>query len=737
MKTVKFHVLLLLFAVTLLCAGTMAQDKPVKPAPAEIQSLSFMGEYRPEPVPYRTRKLLEESKSLTGVARPSPTSIPPTGGFSVDVTDRLNSRAFYNSIFLASPGTDEDSFTNVLSSCTPGDTSALFKQAVLLRVNYLREMAGVADGITFDSTKNAKAQKAALIMLANQALSHDPGGETTGPMLSTCLTPEGDEAAGSSNLSLGNYGWNAVMGQMKDNGANNTVAGHRRWIIRPTTMQMGTGDVYNASSSFQEAHALWVVGSSGGSSAVRNTPYVAWPPPGYVPYPVVPYRWSFSIPGADFSGVEANEVVVTKNGNPVPVTLETVATGYAENTLVFIPEFTGGEEDNTLNTWPQPVSDTTYVVTVSGIGSAPQSSYTYTVTIIDPSIAGAGETQTTISGPASPAVGNQNAYTFTTLPFAEDYAMRSGNLSTFTAVEGGESGLTNLFDGTDGSYSLISSTFKASGTNSLHLATTASFTEQYFVLERDLLLSATSSLNFKTKLASVNSGQVARAQISVDDGQSWIDVYSQAGNGTVEPAFTSRSSSLAEYAGRVIKVRFVLDWLSGGISLGSTVGFFVDDISVTNAQQVTSISTAPLGDVSGFNFNPASVGNYMLQVQYFGWTGFAGGAWGPALSVVAVVGSTDTDGDGVPDASDNCPNDVNTDQLNTDGDAAGNVCDTDDDNDGMPDSFETTYGLNPLVNDAAADNDGDGVSNLAEYTNGSNPVVNEAAVLLLLLNSEE
>ena len=55
----------------------------------------------------------------------------------------------------------------------------------------------------------------------------------------------------------------------------------------------------------------------------------------------------------------------------------------------------------------------------------------------------------------------------------------------------------------------------------------------------------------------------------------------------------------------------------------------------------------------------------------------------------------------------------------------------------MPDSFETTYGLNPLVNDAAADNDGDGVSNLAEYTNGSNPVVNEAAVLLLLLNSEE
>jgi len=34
---------------------------------------------------------------------------------------------------------------------------------------------------------------------------------------------------------------------------------------------------------------------------------------------------------------------------------------------------------------------------------------------------------------------------------------------------------------------------------------------------------------------------------------------------------------------------------------------------------------------------------------------------------------------------DNCPLLANVDQLNTDGDAQGNVCDTDDDNDGMPD----------------------------------------------------
>ena len=82
--------------------------------------------------------------------------------------------------------------------------------------------------------------------------------------------------------------------------------------------------------------------------------------------------------------------------------------------------------------------------------------------------------------------------------------------------------------------------------------------------------------------------------------------------------------------------------------------------------------------------------------------------------------SADTDNDGYPDTVDAFPNNPNE-WLDTDGDGTGNNADLDDDGDGMPDSWETLYGLNPLVNDAAGDLDGDGVTNLNEYNSGTDP----------------
>jgi Tol biopolymer transport system component len=95
----------------------------------------------------------------------------------------------------------------------------------------------------------------------------------------------------------------------------------------------------------------------------------------------------------------------------------------------------------------------------------------------------------------------------------------------------------------------------------------------------------------------------------------------------------------------------------------------------------------------------------------------------------------DTDGDGVPDAFDNCALVSNPDQADIDGDGRGDACDPDNDNDGQLDVDEIACGSNPLSAaskapdsdldnrpncvDADDDNDGapDAADNCPEATN--------------------
>lgn len=84
--------------------------------------------------------------------------------------------------------------------------------------------------------------------------------------------------------------------------------------------------------------------------------------------------------------------------------------------------------------------------------------------------------------------------------------------------------------------------------------------------------------------------------------------------------------------------------------------------------------------------------------------------WG-SIGLKKSTAPTDLDGDGVADTADNCDQVKNADQLDTDGDGAGNACDGDDDGDGKFDEDDNC----PLVKNAdQKDSDGDGVGDACD-----------------------
>ncbi|WP_149304988.1 cadherin domain-containing protein [Pareuzebyella sediminis] len=84
----------------------------------------------------------------------------------------------------------------------------------------------------------------------------------------------------------------------------------------------------------------------------------------------------------------------------------------------------------------------------------------------------------------------------------------------------------------------------------------------------------------------------------------------------------------------------------------------------------------------------------------------------------------DTDLDGVSDDTDNCSLIANSDQLDTDSDGEGDVCDTDDDGDGTPDTDDAF----PLDDSEDTDTDGDGTGDNADTDddNDGTPDVDDA-----------
>jgi len=204
----------------------------------------------------------------------------------IDPQNRWQVRDFYKAVFLATELTDSG-WTGSYATGKAGSVSREWLEATEARINYFRSMAGVRGNVRLDSELNAASQEAALMMSARGQLSHSPGEDWT------WYTEAGAEAASQGNLALGSIGPNAIEGYMSDFGSGNQQVGHRRWMLFPQTLVMGSGDVPgDIDKGYRPSNVLWVLPERIEERPRTRDEFVAWPPRGFVPSDVVYSRWS-------------------------------------------------------------------------------------------------------------------------------------------------------------------------------------------------------------------------------------------------------------------------------------------------------------------------------------------------------------------------------------------------------------------------------------------------------------
>lgn len=250
----------------------------------------------------------------------------------------------------------ELNWTGNADNCIPGTFSQTVQDKMLQRLNYYRRLAGCNNMLTASPGKNNWAQHAALIMQANNFLTHSV------PNTAKCFTAEGGTGA-AGNLAVHNQSANPIDMWMDDDNQDIPV-GHRRWSIHTKASSLGQGMAGN--------YACQYIRSDNASNGYTN--FIAYPAAGYQPRNLAYTEWIFTIPGANFSNADVR--IYGPNG-PISSEVRDKSTDFSgDASIVFRPV------NNAINL--SSTEDITYSVLISGVANAPQTNYCYQVIIFDP-----------------------------------------------------------------------------------------------------------------------------------------------------------------------------------------------------------------------------------------------------------------------------------------------------------------------------------------------------------------
>lgn len=239
---------------------------------------------------------------------------------------------------------DDTQWNGSWQDCDPGTLPQSVHDKVLARINFYRAMCGLPSDVVFDDNLNSKCQEAALMIHANGSLSHDP------PTNWHCWTTAGHDGCASSNIGYGTadlpvHTSRAIDYYIQDEKSGTPSMGHRRWLLYSRAKTMGHG-------STSQANATWVSGNTSNPVPDNIPDFIAYPPPGFIPFPLCYKFWTLSAPLGNFHS--ATVVMTDQNGNEIdcPITY-TSGDGdpiIGDYTIAWQPDITLNEnEDNIFN----------------------------------------------------------------------------------------------------------------------------------------------------------------------------------------------------------------------------------------------------------------------------------------------------------------------------------------------------------------------------------------------------
>ena len=220
----------------------------------------------------------------------------------------------------------------VLSACNPGVVRASEQQEAIAYINEVRALHDLPP-VTHNPAHDEHTRRAALIIVANDHLSHNPPDDLL------CWSPEGALGSQKSNLA-----WAARLDDQPQKGFTTEymidswwkdsavdLVGHRRWLLDPflQNVSFGRADRPGSATTFSATGAaLWVID--------EDRPAPIGPLPDFVAYPFEHYpadlfnaglSMSFSAvvdrenywanQGADLT--EATVTITDPSGNPLQV----------------------------------------------------------------------------------------------------------------------------------------------------------------------------------------------------------------------------------------------------------------------------------------------------------------------------------------------------------------------------------------------------------------------------------